>query len=781
MEKDIKWSNESTIKPSLYKVMFDGYKKLGYLQVDSIEDNPNTKKIIIFPGSSEGATRNSSSENAVINLLKLLSHYKISLDFVEIYSTTYFHPYPKERTLQNVESLKKDPSNWFSEDAEFISNYFLKIISNNGELKEGEFIGSKKSLAELENSLSSITFFGKSKGTLMCREVENCLKYLMKEKYNYSDIEIKSSLKELFAVGIANIYISDIDERLSRGVYFTSTTDTKASKYFPNFENIVRLQNPDKTRIKFKSHDHGRTTLAVVNIPKELKLIDDIGNTKNYTDENVHSFLSYLGIRENPKDNTIAVSVANLILHGITREPRNILDNNLSLLINSFIEVSGKDGISSHLIERINSKTKVMIWAESLVGSGHINYVGAVGNILSKKGYDVTLVSGSKKYKMSNFEIPGVKVINLPGVYADYDSKTVFSENNIQISNDTLWQERYKNQLLEALDGIKPNIFISEFWPIRRGDFDFALLPFMDKLNDISPNCHSHCLLRDYVHMSVTNTGSGGNDISAAETFLNKFKGNLLVHSVKEILKIEESLDNLAVQKLEKATKYIGYIVPRFNNKETGFTTRDLVLVTCGGSWNNYCEKTTLSIIKSLKDPKNEFYNNKSLILLPKDTNLDSLDKIRELTADSSISIENNRNDFLQLMKRAKAIFSHGGNTIVEAIDSNVPNIYVTPRMDDGELIKEDNFYKLANGVNKEQLARSASFANAGYICLIEPNELDNLVDKINDFSTKKRWVQNFALSKITNGAEVASHIIENKFLIENPGLSIKRNSKNIS
>lgn len=403
----------------------------------------------------------------------------------------------------------------------------------------------------------------------------------------------------------------------------------------------------------------------------------------------------------------------------------------------------------------LDRKPRAFLHNESLVGSGHITTMHSLGQALVDQGFEVMHATGSRLAKAAHLDFGEMQVVDLPESRGCFYSGSVKTKNMKRIEMDFEWQKEYKNKLLKAYDSFSPDIVVTEFWPVRRGAYDFAMLELMNSIEEDRKerNINLFCLLRDYVHMSVTNSGSGGTDKEALKVlrkhYMNDDYPAILVRGIEDVLPLQESFS--LGWKDKKHVAYAGYCVPE--NKSQSDIGKDEVLVSSGGGYMEYCHTTSEAAI--LAREHTALSSNVWRILMPNDTPEGKFKELQELaqkhSPDGKIIVEHNRKDFGQRLPNASLLITHAGNTIPEAIKAGT-NAVVMPRV---KPLMDTFNLSVRNAPKGEQLARAEAFARADLVKLAlqedvtdtakfaqiidEALELESAVNVENGFSGHKK------------------------------------------
>jgi predicted glycosyltransferase len=381
------------------------------------------------------------------------------------------------------------------------------------------------------------------------------------------------------------------------------------------------------------------------------------------------------------------------------------------------------------------------------------------------------IVTGSRTVKMPDLEIEGVTIVDLPSAKGNFSSGAVTTSTGLSIQKDINWQLEYIGILLRELNSFQPNSIITEFWPIRRGVYDFAMIPFIAAATSLETKPSLYCLVRDYVHMSVTNSPHANSDTKTVD-LLNRHYTAVLIHTHQSLMKLEESFPE--APSISVPVEYVGYIANTSSEKPTQALNRDTIIVTSGGGWMSYCEETTIASINAAeKHNTNDVWR----IFVAHDIPDETLEQLQALASEKSrfddhIAVEKNipKKDFDLLLQKASAAIVHAGNTIIDAINYAVPTIIALPRVEKGvlkeALIDGNPFWHTAEGSTvNEQLIRAIRFGNAGYITVAGPEDLEKLHELIVTPHNRNSGIH--SAKELLNGAANAATIVSQSLFIE--------------
>ncbi|WP_018237053.1 glycosyltransferase family protein [Ensifer sp. BR816] len=125
------------------------------------------------------------------------------------------------------------------------------------------------------------------------------------------------------------------------------------------------------------------------------------------------------------------------------------------------------------------SKRRVFFYVQHLLGIGHLARASRIAKALFARDFDVTMVTGGSP--VPGFPGEGVRTVALPPVTAGDKgfSGLADAEGNPVTA---AYQERRKQQLLEAFRLSQPDVVIIEAFPFGRRQMRFELLPLLDAI-----------------------------------------------------------------------------------------------------------------------------------------------------------------------------------------------------------------------------------------------------------------------------------------------------------
>jgi len=121
---------------------------------------------------------------------------------------------------------------------------------------------------------------------------------------------------------------------------------------------------------------------------------------------------------------------------------------------------------------------KALVYAQHLLGTGHVVRAAALARTLAARGVKTTLVSGNRIPR--TLDTSGLDVALLPPARAaDAVFSGVVDDSGAPISE--AWKAARRDQLLSLYDALDPDILVTETWPFGRNAFAFELEPLLDR------------------------------------------------------------------------------------------------------------------------------------------------------------------------------------------------------------------------------------------------------------------------------------------------------------
>jgi len=304
-----------------------------------------------------------------------------------------------------------------------------------------------------------------------------------------------------------------------------------------------------------------------------------------------------------------------------------------------------------------------MIYVQHLLGVGHLQRSLQLAAELARHDFEVNLVSGGRPQSLAVAQ--GVQFHQLPAVYSpDGSFSRLLDANHNEV--DTAWRDNRKQHLLEIFISCAPQVLITETFPFGRRMMRFELLPLLEAARD-SPDClQVIASIRDILQPR----SKPGRNQETCE-LIKKFYDHVLVHGDEEIAPLADSF--AFAERIDHKVVYSGYICSDGGVSQSGSDGSDEVLVSAGGSATGLGILKTAIAAKPLSILKDLHWR----VLVSPSIEEFQLDELKRL-AGENISIERNRADFSELIKRARLSISQAGyNTITDILNSTTAAVVI--------------------------------------------------------------------------------------------------------
>ena len=351
-----------------------------------------------------------------------------------------------------------------------------------------------------------------------------------------------------------------------------------------------------------------------------------------------------------------------------------------------------------------------MIYVQHLLGVGHLQRSLLLAAELARQDFTVELVSGGRPQALT---MPaGVHLHQLPPVHSPDGSFTRLLDQDGNTIGDDL-RDRRKQQLLEIFASCIPQVLITETFPFGRRMMRFELIPLLQAARASSTCTQIIASIRDILQPK---SRAGRNEEVC--DLVTKFYDHVLVHGDQKIVGLAESFP--LADRLSDKTYYSGYICTSRRTVSAAGDGSNEVLVSAGGS------ATGLDILTAAiaTKPLSIFKDLQWRILVSPSIDEPHLDELKR-RAGEGISIERNRPDFSELVKRARLSISQAGyNTITDILNSTAAAV-VIPYAEADEM---------------EQTMRAQKLQHLGRLVMLQQNELSpaNLASAIEQADRQK-------------------------------------------
>ena len=340
-------------------------------------------------------------------------------------------------------------------------------------------------------------------------------------------------------------------------------------------------------------------------------------------------------------------------------------------------------------------RANVLIYVQHLLGVGHLQRALQLSDALLQHGYQVDMVSGGLPTQLKRPE--SLRIHQLPSLYsADGSFTRLLDANGDEIDDD--WRERRKRLLLDIFASSAAQVLITETFPFGRRMLRFELLPLLEASRKSAECTQVIASIRDFLQPKSKSERN-------RETceLIDAYYDHVLVHGDESIASLEDSFAKAS--HIADKLFYSGYICAQNPTAAAVTTGEDEVLVSAGGSATGLQILRTALAAKPLSVFKDAHWR---LLVSPAISTAD-FNQLQGL-ADDSVSVERNRADFSELIKRARLSISQAGyNTMTDLLNSDTPAV-VIPYAEAEEI---------------EQTLRARALQDRGRLVALSQSDLD--------------------------------------------------------
>ncbi len=380
-----------------------------------------------------------------------------------------------------------------------------------------------------------------------------------------------------------------------------------------------------------------------------------------------------------------------------------------------------------------SNPSRVLIYVQHLLGVGHLQRAIHLSTALLQQGFRVDLVSGG---------MPGhfpaaqpLRVHQLTPLYSpDGSFSRLLDANGDDI--DDHWRDQRKQQLLQIFDACAPQVLITETFPFGRRMLQFELLPLLRASRE-SGDCK---LVIASIRDILQPRSKPGRNRETCD-LIDAWYDRVLVHGDENIARLEDSF--ALSDRIEDKLFYSGYICAQEARSAPAGEGVNEVLVSAGGS------ATGLQILQTAlrAKPLSALNHLHWRLLVSQAIPADDFNQLQAMAGDG-VTVERNRPDFSELIKRAQLSISQAGyNTMTDLLNSDTAAV-VIPYAEADE--KEQSLRAQALQARGRVIAldqsglAAASLAEAINAALAQRPELAvNLDGAANSATMISQWLQN--------------------------------------
>lgn len=213
--------------------------------------------------------------------------------------------------------------------------------------------------------------------------------------------------------------------------------------------------------------------------------------------------------------------------------------------------------------------SKILFYCQHSLGMGHLVRSSALAGGLAEK-FEVHFLNGGRFPK--GFRTPkNIKLINLPPLGFDENSQLISRDKRFSVERA---QQKRRKMILDAFDGVNPQILIIELFPFGRKKFADELLPLLERAKE--SGAIVFCSLRDILVNKRNDQAK--HDERAANT-INEYFNAILIHADHNFAKLEETFK--PDTPLKVPVHYTGFVTEK--SELAKVERKRQVIVSAGG------------------------------------------------------------------------------------------------------------------------------------------------------------------------------------------------------
>ena len=304
----------------------------------------------------------------------------------------------------------------------------------------------------------------------------------------------------------------------------------------------------------------------------------------------------------------------------------------------------------------------ILVYVQHLLGSGHLVRAYRIANALANKGHKVWLVSGGFEVKSLNIDSTkshNLNFIQLPPMKSKDAAFSDYVDERGEIIDDN-WKSSRKDFLLNSIEHIRFHSAIIETYPFGRRQMEFEIKPLLQRLRKQTEHVTIFSSIRDILQQRKKKR--------YVETIENidQYFDSIFVHSDPNYVKLEQSFP--LAEKIKDKLIYTGYLYQPKNIGKSGkdHNYSEDIIVSAGGGAVGFKLLKTAILSQKIANIDNTIWR---VLYSPTLDSKDINELIRLSKDNPNIIIEENRSDFIKLLKHSKlAICQSGYNTTLDIL-----------------------------------------------------------------------------------------------------------------
>lgn len=340
-------------------------------------------------------------------------------------------------------------------------------------------------------------------------------------------------------------------------------------------------------------------------------------------------------------------------------------------------------------------RPRALFYVQHLLGIGHLKRAATLSRAMEEAGFAVTIVSGGKA-------VPGLNIgtadfVQLAPMRSADEHFTVMLDDDDRPIDDSYRLER-RDQLLETLARVQPNLILTELFPFGRRSLRSEIIPLLEAAHARSPRPPIVCSVRDIL-VAPAKPKRGPEMVATVKQYYDK----VLIHGDPVLVPFEQTFP--LASEIAGLLAYTGYIV---DPPPTGATENDLgrdeVIVSAGGGALSEPLLTAAIAARCKTRLKGATWR----LLAGPSLADEGFKRLQKLAGDGVI-VERARPDFTALLANCALSISQGGyNTVMDVLAAKIRAV-IAP---------------YAGGQQTEQTLRASLLCERGALQVVWEDEL---------------------------------------------------------
>lgn len=347
---------------------------------------------------------------------------------------------------------------------------------------------------------------------------------------------------------------------------------------------------------------------------------------------------------------------------------------------------------------------RVMFYCQHLLGIGHLVRSAAILDAMAAD-FSVHFVIGGLPVGEVTLP-PDIDVTQLPPLQSDAAFGLQVCDSSATLQET---QALRKNLLLGVFDSVAPDVLITELYPFGRKQFEFELMPLLERSQRRSEKPITVTSIRDVL---VTKKDQLTHEQRVCE-IINRFYDLVLVHGDERLHRLEETFSSAG--HLTCPIRYTGYVVQPEGRTSGSDSVHDeallrpTILVSVGGGRSPQCYEFLAAVMRAailLERRIPHYFYIFAGPLAPPETYAD-LEALALTTG--NVQLRRYTSSLrIQMTHAALSLSMAGYNTVMDIISAGVPAL-VLP---------------VTSNEDREQSIRAAALEKLGVVGIVRREDL---------------------------------------------------------